>query len=107
MPSADVAMNVERAFWESIDKTRRDELAEYLERYPKGLFASLAQRRLTALEARDARPGAVAEAAASTAVASDVPTGPAGDLGQRGWRAGVAPRRRASRRVGRRRHPRR
>jgi uncharacterized caspase-like protein len=66
-PSSDVALNAERAFWESIDKSRRDELAEYLERYPKGLFASLAQRRLAGLDGRPGGPSDLSAAAGSRA----------------------------------------
>ncbi len=81
-PSSDVALNAERAFWESIDKTRRDELAEYLDRYPKGLFASIAQRRLTALDANPGVPSVSSASAGSSAAPGSpgtlVATGPAG-----------------------------
>src|SRR3972149_3067070 len=50
-PAADPALN-DRAFWDSVkDSKNADELKAYLEQFPGGLFAALAQTRLRALQA--------------------------------------------------------
>ena len=47
---ADAAAN-ERAFWDSVKETKNpDEMKAYLDQYPRGLFAALAQARLKALQ---------------------------------------------------------
>lgn len=85
-PTADTQLNAERAFWESLDKTRKEELNEYLELYPKGLFAKLAQRRLDALAqataatpapARVSEPALVTPAPITPAAAAAAPVGAA------------------------------
>lgn len=68
-PSADTQINAERVFWESLDKSRPDELALYLERFPRGLYADLARRRIAAAQQASgpATPPAPAPAAAQAA----------------------------------------
>lgn len=50
-PSADSQINAERVFWESLDKTNPSELALYLERFPRGLYADIAQIRINTAKA--------------------------------------------------------
>lgn len=66
--SADIQLNAERAFWESVNKSRADDLRDYLQRFPNGLYGSLAKRQLALLEAestataKGAAPARTAEA---------------------------------------------
>ena len=49
-PAPDTSAN-DRTFWESVKDTKSaDELTEYLDRFPNGLFAGLAKTRLSALQ---------------------------------------------------------
>lgn len=61
----------ERAFWESVRKTADPaELRAYLERYPNGAFAELAQARLEGIKAGSARRREEEEAATKAAAAA-------------------------------------
>jgi hypothetical protein len=55
-PSADTQINAERVFWESLDKTNPDELALYMDRFPRGLYADLAKSRIATAKSAGARP---------------------------------------------------
>ena len=49
-PSADVTLQLEREFWVSVrDSNRAEDIQAYLEKYPKGVFSTLAKNRLDAL----------------------------------------------------------
>jgi uncharacterized caspase-like protein len=57
-PSADTTLGIEREFWVSVrDSTRAEDLQAYLEKYPKGNFASIARNKLDSL-LRPTRVGA-------------------------------------------------
>jgi uncharacterized caspase-like protein len=47
--SLDSQLNAERVYWESVDKKSVDDLKDYIQRFPNGLYASLANRQLAAL----------------------------------------------------------
>jgi adenylate cyclase len=58
-PSADSEVALELAFWNSVKDGSPAELATYLERYPEGNFASLAQTRLNAAALSSPSPAAM------------------------------------------------
>ena len=64
--SADNAVALELAFWDSVKDGSPAELESYLERYPEGTFASLARTRLEA--AARSSTGAPASQTADAAV---------------------------------------
>src|SRR5262245_21039023 len=69
----------EIAFWESVRESRDPaELRAYLERYPNGTFAVLANRRLAALQpgARPVPPAASAPAASAPVASAPVASTP-------------------------------
>ena len=56
-----VAMSDDRALWESVKDSRDvNEFKVYLNKFPKGLFADLANTRMKALSSSDGRPVAMA-----------------------------------------------
>ena len=56
-PAASVEREAEIAFWRSIAESKDEaDFRDYLARYPKGSFASLARRRIKALSARAEQP---------------------------------------------------
>jgi hypothetical protein len=74
-PSADVAAQLELQFWKSVqDSSRPEDIQAYLEKYPNGVFATLARNRVDALIGRtrtaSAAPPAAAAAAAPPAQAA-------------------------------------
>jgi len=70
-PSADTTLGIEREFWASVrDSNRPEDIRAYLDKYPKGNFASLARNRLDAL-VRPARPEAAEPGAAVAARATE------------------------------------
>ena len=55
--SADMTLTMERVFWESVEKSNRaEDIQAYLEKYPSGVFSSLAKNRLDAVTRVAARP---------------------------------------------------
>ncbi len=67
--SADPAVN-DRAFWNSVkDSKNIDELETYLNRFPEGLFAELAQTRINALEGTQVATAAPSMSASRPAAA--------------------------------------
>ncbi len=77
--SADSSVN-DRAFWNSVkDSKNPEELGAYLNQFPEGLFAELAQTRLDALEARQVATAAPSIAASRpAAVQGSIASAPAG-----------------------------
>jgi hypothetical protein len=77
-PSADVSAQLELQFWKSVqDSNRADDIQAYLEKYPNGVFASLAKNRLDALVGRT-RPSSVAAAPPPAPAPAVVPAPVAG-----------------------------
>ena len=59
--SADMTLTMERVFWESAKESNRaEDIQAYLEKYPTGVFSSLAKNRLDAVTRVAARPQAPA-----------------------------------------------
>lgn len=68
-PGRSSLLSAERAFWESIDQASAVELKLYLDKFPNGLYAGLAKRRLQDAEEAAVRAKAQAEEAARRAKA--------------------------------------
>ncbi len=67
-PSADMAAQLELQFWKSVqDSSNANDIQAYLEKYPNGVFASLARNRVDSMLGRG-RAAAAAAPAASPAV---------------------------------------
>ena len=79
-PSADVAAQLELQFWKSVqDSNRANDIQAYLDKYPNGVFSSLARNRIDALIGRGrAAPGPAPTvvAASSPPAAAAVPAAP-------------------------------
>ncbi len=82
-PSADVAAQLELQFWKSVqDSTRAEDVQAYLDKYPNGVFATLARNRIDALIGRtrvaSAPAAASTQASAPAAAIATAPTPSAG-----------------------------
>jgi len=76
-PSADVAAQLELQFWKSVqDSSNANDIQAYLEKYPNGVFATLARNRVDSLLGRGRAAAASAPSPSSPAAPSPAAPSP-------------------------------